>query len=71
MAGLARLSRPRRAEIRQQPCTVYAGDRYEVKHYKKEVSITLISVLDVMPLAIIYVVIYIYNKWLKVKYLIN
>ena len=49
------------------------GDGYKVKHYKKEVLITLISVLDIMPLAIIHAVIYIYiySKWLKVGYLIS
>ena len=66
MARLARLSRPRGAEIRQQPCTVRAGDKYKVKHYKGEVLITLISVLNIMPLAIIYIVIYVYSKWFKV-----
>ena len=62
MAGLMRLSRPRGAETRQRPCTVRAGDRYKVRHYKGEVLITLISVLDVIPLAIIYAVACIYNK---------
>ena len=50
---------------------VRAGDRCEVKYYKGEISITLISVLDVIPLAVIYMVIYIYSKWLKVKCLIS
>ena len=50
---------------------VRVGDRCEVKYYKGEVLITLISVLDIMPLAIIHVVIYIYSKWLKVRCLIN
>ena len=71
IARLARLGRPRGVETRQQPCTVRAGDRYKVKCYKKEVLITLISVLDIIPLAIIYAVTYIYNKWLKVKCLIS
>jgi hypothetical protein len=71
MARLIWLSRPRGVETRQQPCIVRAGDGYEVRRYKREVSITLISVLDVMPLAIIYVVTYVYSKWLKVRYLIS
>ena len=41
---------------------VRAGDRYKVKYYKKEVLIALVSVLDITPLAIIYVVTYIYSK---------
>ena len=50
---------------------VRVGDRYKVRHYKEEVSIALVLVLDVMPLAIIYAVAYIYSKWLKVRCLIN
>jgi hypothetical protein len=57
-----RLSRPKRAEMRRRPCIVHAGDGCEVKHCKGEVSITLVSVLDVTPLAVIYAVIYIYSK---------
>ena len=53
--------------MRQQPCTVRAGDRCEVGRYKGEVLITLILVLNIMPLAVIYIVIYIYGRWLKVK----
>ena len=53
MARLARFSRPRGAEIRRRPCTVYIGDKYEVRRYKGEVLITLVSVLDITPLAII------------------
>ena len=68
---LARLSRPRGAEMRQQPYTVRAGDGCKVRYYKREVLITLILVLDIMPLAIIYAVAYIYGKWLKVKCLIG
>ena len=71
MAGLARLYRPRGAEIRRQPCTVRAGDRYEVRCYKGEVLIALVSVLDIMPLAIIYIVICVYGKWLKIKCFIS
>jgi hypothetical protein len=61
-ARLIRLSRPRGAEMRQRPYTVRVGDGYKVKHYKEEVSITLVSVLDIMPLAVIYAVIYTYSK---------
>ena len=50
---------------------VRVGDRYEVGCYKGEVLIALVSVLNIMPLAVIYIVAYIYNKWLKVKCLIN
>ena len=71
IARLARLSRPRGVEIRQQPYIVRAGDRYEVKHYKGEVLIALVSVLDIIPLAVIYAVIYTYNKSLKIKCLIS
>ena len=56
MAGLTRLSRPRGAETRQRPCTVHVGDRCKVGCCKGEVSITLVLVLDIMPLAIIYTV---------------
>jgi hypothetical protein len=41
---------------------VYTGDRYKVKHYKGEVLITLVLVLDITPLAVIYVVAYVYSK---------
>ena len=71
MAGLARLSRPRGAEMKWQPCTVRAGDGYKVRHYKGEVLIALVSVLNIIPLAVIYIVAYIYSKWLKVKCLIS
>ena len=50
---------------------VRAGDRYKVKCYKGEVSIALVSVLDIMPLAIIYAVACMYNRWLRVRYLIS
>ena len=62
IARLARLSWSRGVETRRRPCTVYIGDGYEVKYYKKEVLITLVLVLNVMPLVIIYIVIYIYSK---------
>ena len=71
MAGLARLSRPRGAEIRRWPCTVHAGDGCEVRHYKREVLIALVLVLNIMPLAIIYTVACIYSKWLKIRCLIS
>ena len=71
MARLARLGWPRGVKIRQQPCTVHAGNKYKVRHYKREVLITLVSVLDIIPLAIIYVVACVYNKWLKVGYFIS
>ena len=58
-------------ETKRQPYIVYIGDRYEVKYYKREVLITLVSVLDIMPLAIIYIVICVYSKWLKIKCFIN
>jgi hypothetical protein len=61
-ARLARLSRPRGVKMRQWPCTVRAGNGYKVRCYKGEVLIALVSVLDVMPLAIIYIVIYAYGK---------
>ena len=62
IARLARLSRPRGAEMRQWPCTVHAGDGCEVRHCKGEILIALVSVLDITPLAIIYAVAYIYSK---------
>ena len=72
MARLARLYRPGGAETRRwRPYTVYLGDRCEVKYYKGEVLITLVLVLNIMPLAVIYAVIYIYSKWLKVKCFIS
>ena len=71
MAELARLSRPRGAEMRRRPCTVRAGDRCKVGHCEGEVSIALVLVLDVMPLAIIYAVACVYSKWLRVRCLIG
>ena len=50
---------------------VYAGDRYKVKYYKKEVLIALVLVLDIIPLAVIYIVAYVYSKWLKVRCFIS
>ena len=71
IAKLVRLSRPRGAEIKQQPYTVCAGNRCKVRYYKEKVSIALVLVLDIMPLAIIHAVTYIYSKWLKVRCLIS
>ena len=62
MAGLARLSRPRKTEIRRRPYIIYTGDGYKVRYYKREVLITLVLVLNIMPLAVIYTVIYAYSK---------
>jgi hypothetical protein len=64
---LTQLSQPKGVEIRQWPCIVYTGDRCKVKYCKGEVLITLVLVLDIMPLAVIYVVTYMYSKWLKIK----
>jgi len=41
---------------------VRAGDGYKVRRCEGEVLIALVSVLDVMPLAIIYIVACIYSK---------
>ena len=71
IARLARLSRPRGAEMRRRPYIVCVGDGCKVKYCKREVLITLVSVLDIMPLAIIHVVVYVYSKWLKIKYFIS
>ena len=57
--------------MRWRPCIVHIGDKYKVKYYKGEVLITLVSVLNIMPLAVIYIVTYIYSKWLRVKYFIS
>jgi hypothetical protein len=62
IARLVRLSWPKGAEMRRRPCIVHAGDKYKVKHYKREVSIALVLVLDIVPLAVICMVIYIYNR---------
>ena len=71
MARLVWFSRPRGAKIRRRPYTVRAGDRYKVKYYKGEVLIALVSVLNIIPLAIIYIVACIYGKWLKVRCFIS
>jgi hypothetical protein len=59
---LAQLGWPKGAKIRRWPCIVRTGDRCKVGYYKGEVSIALVLVLDVMPLAIIHAVAYIYSK---------
>ena len=38
------------------------GDGYKVRRYKGKVLITLVSVLDIIPLAIIRAVVYTYSK---------
>ena len=70
-AGLARLGRPGGAETRRWPCTVRVEDGCKVKYYKGEVLIALVLVLDIMPLAIIYIVTCVYSRWLRVKCFIN
>jgi hypothetical protein len=62
MARLMQFSQPKGAEIRRWPCMVYTGDEYKIKHYKGEVLIALVSVLNITPLAVIYMVIYTYSK---------
>ena len=61
-ARLARLGRPRGTETRRRPYTVRAGDGCEVRQYRGEVLIALVSVLAVTPLAIIRAVIYTYGN---------
>jgi hypothetical protein len=61
-ARLARLSWPKGVETRRWPCIVHVGDRCKVRGCKGEVSIALVSVLDIMPLAVIYTVACVYNK---------
>ena len=41
---------------------VRVGDGYKVRRYEGEVLIALVSVLDIIPLAIIRAVVYIYSK---------
>ena len=57
--------------MRWWPCTVRVGNRCEVRYYKGEVLIALVSVLNIMPLAIIYIVMYVYSKWLRVECFIS
>jgi hypothetical protein len=61
-ARLTRLGRPGGLETRWWLYMVCAGDGYKVKRYKGEVLITLVSVLDVMPLVIIRAVACVYSK---------
>jgi len=61
-AGLTQLSRPKGGEMRQWPYIVRAEDKYKVGHYKEKISIILVLVLAITPLAITYVVIYVYSK---------
>jgi len=61
-ARLARLSWPRRAEIRRRPYTIRVGDGYKVRRYRGEVLIALVLVLAIMPLAIIRAVTYTYGR---------
>jgi hypothetical protein len=62
IARLAQLSWPKGVEMRWWPCIIHAGDGCEIRHYKGEVLIALVLVLNIMPLAIIYVVAYAYSK---------
>ena len=62
IARLARLGRPKGAETRRRPYIVRAGDECKVKYYKKKVLIALVLVLDITPLAVIYVVVCVYSK---------
>ena len=62
MARLAWLSWPGGVEIRRRPYTVRAGDGYKIRRYKGEVLIALVLVLNIMPLAIIYMVACTYSK---------
>ena len=71
IARLTQLSWPRGAETRQRPYIVHIGDRCKVRYYKGKVLIALVLVLDIMPLAIIYAVICVYSKWLKIRCFIN
>jgi hypothetical protein len=41
---------------------VRTGNRCEVRHYKEKVLIALVLVLNVIPLAVIYIVMYTYSK---------
>ena len=50
---------------------VRVGDGCKIRRYKGEVLIALGSVLNIMPLAIIYAVMYTYSKWLKIRCFIS
>jgi hypothetical protein len=62
IARLTQLSWPKGVKTRRRPYIVRAGDRRKVKHYKGEVLIALVLVLNVTLLAIIYAVICVYSK---------
>ena len=62
IAGLVWLGWPRGVKTRWRPCIVRVGDGCEVRYCKGKVLIALVSVLDVMPLAIIHVVACVYSK---------
>jgi hypothetical protein len=62
IAKLARLSRPKGVETRQQPYTIRVKNGCKVGRYKREVLIALVLVLDITPLAIIHAVAYAYSK---------
>jgi hypothetical protein len=48
--------------MRRWPYMVRAGDGCKIGCCEGEASIALVLVLDIMPLAVIHMVIYIYNK---------
>jgi len=48
--------------MRRRPYIVRAGDRYKVRRYRGKVSIALVLVSAVTPLAVIYAVTYTYGK---------
>ena len=50
---------------------VRVGDGYKVGYHRGEVLIALVLVLNIMPLAIIYTVMYVYSRWLRVGCLIS
>jgi len=52
--------------MRRWPYIVRAGDRYKVRRYRGEVLTALVLALAITPLVIIYAVVYIYGKYLKV-----
>jgi len=61
-ARLTQFGRPRRAETRQRPYIVHAGDGCEVRCYREKVLITLVLVLAIALLAIIRAVTCIYSR---------
>ena len=50
---------------------VRVGDGYKVRRYGGKVLIAPVLVLAITPLAIIYIVAYIYSKYLKVRNFIS